>query len=101
MIRIRNKLLILTALLTVGLVAAYGVSNAQYRFDYPTGSTPPAINPATGEPEVTGLPIKTTAVAHGATNMTPGNSTTRSVPRTLWMDWAFKIWAATFLRGGP
>jgi hypothetical protein len=99
MIKVRNRLLILTAILTVGLVGLHGVSNATVQYDW-TGGTSPVIGPSTGEPDGTGSGIKTTAVAHGVTASVPGDTGNAPAPRASWFLLAFRIWAATYLRGG-
>jgi hypothetical protein len=98
MLKVRNKLLILMALLAVGLVATFGISNATMHYDYGSGSTPPAVGPTSGEPDVPAS--KTSVSMKSMTPEAPADSGRDIVPRGLWVSWAIRIWAATHLGVG-
>ncbi len=93
MAKVRNRLLVLLALLVVGVIASAGVSIASIQIDRdPT--TAPSIIPTTGEPDISGTTIKPPPPPHGATQTVPGDSNIPSIPAGVWFRWAVMIWAA-------
>ena len=96
MLKARNRLLIVLALIVLGMTTVAAVSSATiYRdFDPVTGS--PVITPSTGEPDVTPGGSKTAAPRIG-TQIAPTPGGSPAIPRGLWFEWAIRIWTATHL----
>src|SRR5712692_8173581 len=90
MMKVCNRLLILAALLTVGLVAFRGVAVAGSNLlDLNSGTSTPTINPYTGEPDD---PSAKKTTVRSAAPQDPGSAPV--ISRTQWVEWAIKIWAA-------
>jgi hypothetical protein len=92
MLKVRNRLLILLALLTVGLVAFRGIANATTLLDI-DGVSDPTISPYTGEPDQPSVK-KTSMVS------TPGDAVAPRISRALWFEWATRIWMEMHLNAG-
>lgn len=87
MVRVRNRLLILVALLVIG-VAPAGVAFGDITKD----TNPTGINPVTGEPDNPG--VKTTTVSTIRSSETGGAFV---ISKTLLIEWAYRVWAAIHL----
>lgn len=92
MLKVRNRLLILLALLAVGLVAFRGIANATTIMDI-DGVTDPSIVPFTGEPDQPS--VKKTSIVR-----TPGDVAAPRISKALWFEWATRIWMEMNLRAG-
>ena len=88
MVKLRNRLLILLALLTVALLGVRGVANATIVVDYD-----PHTNSFTGEPD-------TPSVKKTSATIAPGDETASVITKALWFEWASRIWAAMYLGVG-
>ena len=86
MTRFRNRLLILLALLPVGLFGGRGVAKATILQDWDV----PLAGSYTGEPD-------TPSVKKTSASIAPGDESVPTISRTLWMEWAGRIWAAVHL----
>jgi hypothetical protein len=85
MTRFRNRLLILLALLSVGLLGGRGVARATNLQDWD-----PLAGSFTGEPD-------TPSVKKTSASIAPGDDSVPTISRTLWLEWAGRIWAAVNL----
>ncbi|MBI1798379.1 MAG: hypothetical protein HYR73_01695 [Candidatus Eisenbacteria bacterium] len=96
---VRNRLLILLALLSVGLFVARGEALATSAWTMDDGSSTPVISPYTGEPDVPGYKAPATSTKH-LTQGAPMDERSPAIPGSLGFDWVVRIWAAMYLRAG-
>jgi hypothetical protein len=92
----RNRLLILLALLTIGLMPMPRAGYAWDKLPDPPSGGGTGTGSYSGEPDTPNS--KSTASSHGAINITPsdqGSAGATVVPRAMWWSWAIRIWAAT------
>jgi len=93
---IRNRLLILLALLTIGLapMPRSGYAMGEY-VQRPSGGGW-TIGPYSGEPDTPNS--RNTTTTHGAVTTAPSDQATAGsvvIPRAMWWRWVIRIWAAT------
>jgi hypothetical protein len=91
MVKVRNRLLTLLAIVVVGLAASRGVAQATIMIDWNDPSD--VVGPSTGEPD-------TPATKKTSATNTPTVDGTPVVTRALWSEWAIRVWAAMHLGAG-
>ena len=95
---LRNRLLILLAVLTIGMVPAARTAHAWLWMTDPGSGTGSTTGPYSGEPDGTNTQGKSATQPHSASNVLPsdqGGSSTSVVSRALWVSSVIRIWAAT------
>jgi hypothetical protein len=95
---LRNRLLILLAVLTIGMVPIARTAHAWLWMTDPSMGTGSTTGPYSGEPDTPNS--KTTTTPHGASSMLPSDqggsgTTTVVVSRASWLSTVIRIWAAT------
>lgn len=94
--KIRNRLLILLALLTIGLAPIANTAYALDRIPTDPATSDPVIGPYTGDPDLSGTGGKTTTT-HSASNLLPSDGSPGAsvvVSRAMWVRALIRIWAA-------
>jgi hypothetical protein len=96
--KLRNRLLILLAVLTIGMLPIARAAHAWQWMTDPGSGTSSITGPYSGEPDTPNS--KTTTTTHGASSMLPSDqggtgTTTVVVSRASWLSTVIRIWAAT------
>jgi len=90
--RVRNRLLILMAVLAIGLVSNRGVANATGLQNFiDRNGAPTNTNSLTGEPDNPGVKSAVTVTGTQEAGGVP------QLSRALWTEWAIRVWAAIHL----